>query len=85
MKENTKCNGLARGPSRTTWPPAWLKTAPPAPTGPADLPPELRETWEERAAIMEFDGRLSREQAEAAALVDVLAATERAGGSAATV
>lgn len=32
----------------------------------------LREAFEERAAIMEFDGGLSREEAEAAALDDLL-------------
>lgn len=38
----------------------------------ADLPPDLFETWEERAAIREFDGMIPREQAEALALADVL-------------
>jgi hypothetical protein len=36
----------------------------------ADLYGEWRIEWEERAAIMEFDGSLSREQAEAQALAD---------------
>ena len=36
------------------------------------LSPAVREDFEERAAIMEFDGRTSREMAEALALLDVL-------------
>jgi len=36
------------------------------------LSAEVREDFEERAAIMEFDGRTSRECAEALALLDVL-------------
>lgn len=39
---------------------------------PADLPPDWHLLWDERAAIMEYDGRLPREQAEAAALRDIL-------------
>jgi hypothetical protein len=37
----------------------------------ADLPAHCLETWEERAAIAEFDGCLTREQAEAQALRDL--------------
>ncbi len=33
----------------------------------SEWPPPAREAWEERAAIMEFDGGLSRADAEAAA------------------
>jgi hypothetical protein len=33
---------------------------------------EWLELWEERSAIMEYDGKLPREQAEAQALADVL-------------
>lgn len=44
----------------------------PAPIAPADLPDDWRDTWGERAAIAEFDGGLSREDAEAQALADVL-------------
>jgi hypothetical protein len=40
--------------------------------GAADLTSTQREEWEERAAIMEFDGGLTRENAEAAALRLVL-------------
>lgn len=36
------------------------------------LPEELKEEWEERAAIMEFDGGLSRSEAEALALLCVI-------------
>jgi hypothetical protein len=36
------------------------------------LSAEVREDFEERAGIMEFDGRTSRELAEALALLDVL-------------
>ena len=35
-----------------------------------DRNPRIRETWGERAAIMEFDGGLSREEAELQALND---------------
>ena len=35
----------------------------------AKLPPEWQQMWEERAAIMEFDGGLSREEAEREAWV----------------
>ena len=33
---------------------------------------DLREIWEERAAIMEFDGGISRELAECLALLEVI-------------
>lgn len=36
------------------------------------LSPALREEFEERAAIMEFEGRLDRREAEYLALLDVL-------------
>jgi hypothetical protein len=36
------------------------------------LDEDLRELWEERAAIMEFDGGLSREHAECLALLNVV-------------
>jgi hypothetical protein len=39
---------------------------------PADLPSEWRMEWEERAAIMEYDGGLTREQAEYYALVEIV-------------
>lgn len=38
----------------------------------AKLNANLREDFEERAAIMEFDGNLPREHAECLALLDVL-------------
>lgn len=50
----------------------------------ADLPPELYELWQERAAIMQFDGGLSVKEAEALALADVLGQAERPGASAST-
>ena len=40
---------------------------------PEDLPAEWHFIWDERAAIMEFDGGLPREQAEAEALAATLA------------
>jgi hypothetical protein len=49
---------------------------PPAPT-PADLSPEWHLLWDERAAIMEYDGGIPREQAEHLALIDILKASER--------
>jgi hypothetical protein len=41
-------------------------------TTPADLPADWHLAWDERAAIMEYDGGLPREQAEARALTDIL-------------
>lgn len=46
--------------------------------GPNDLPGDWRVEWEERAAIMEYDGGLPREQAEALALDDVIGRMRRA-------
>ena len=40
--------------------------------GPEDLPPDWQVEWEERAAIMEFDGGLPRERAEAEAMKCVI-------------
>jgi hypothetical protein len=42
-----------------------------------DLDPEWRVEWEERAAIMEFEGGLPRERAEAGALSDIAARIRR--------
>lgn len=45
----------------------------PAPaTTPNELPPDWHLVWDERAAIMEYDGGLPRERAEAEALRHVL-------------
>jgi hypothetical protein len=46
---------------------------------PRDLPEDWHQIWDERAAIMEFDGGLGRAQAEALALTDVLQSMERTG------
>ncbi len=46
--------------------------------GPEDLPIEWRLIWEERAAVMEYDGGIPRERAEALALSDTLSCMERA-------
>jgi hypothetical protein len=43
---------------------------------PSDLPPDLFELWEERVAIVHFDGGLPWPDAEAAALADVLRRSE---------
>jgi len=48
-----------------------------------DLDPEWRVEWEERAAIMEYDGKLPRERAEAAALADIAGRIRRGEGFAA--
>ncbi len=40
--------------------------------GPDDLPDDLRDAYEERAAIMEHHGGVCRERAEAAALVETI-------------
>jgi hypothetical protein len=37
-----------------------------------DLPGDWRVEWEERAAVMEYDGRMPRERAEAAALKEIV-------------
>jgi hypothetical protein len=47
-------------------------------TAPADLPPEWHQRWDERAAMMEYDGGLHRERAEALALKDILQQMHRA-------
>jgi hypothetical protein len=39
---------------------------------PEDLDPDWRMEWEERAAIMEYDGGLPREQADAMALAEIV-------------
>lgn len=39
---------------------------------PADLPADWHFLWDERAAFMEYDGGLTKEHAEAAALADIL-------------
>ena len=48
-----------------------------------DLPADLRVEFEERAAIMEFDGRLPRERAEALALAEALRRMRKTEGRAA--
>ena len=47
--------------------------------GVADLPPDWHLMWDERAAIMEYDGGLPRERAEALSLADILGQMRRAG------
>jgi hypothetical protein len=37
----------------------------------ADLPADWHLLWDERAAIMQYDAKLSRDRAEALALVDI--------------
>ena len=44
-----------------------------------DLTVEWWQLWDERAAIMEYDGNLPRERAEALALDDILKQMELAG------
>lgn len=44
----------------------------------SDLPPKWKDWYEERAAILEFMGNMSRQQAEAKALWLVQAAMRRA-------
>jgi hypothetical protein len=48
---------------------------------PADLPADWHFAWDERAAIMEYDGKLPRARAEALALADILDQMRRAGVS----
>lgn len=53
--------------------PASASGPPPDPDlGPDDLPGDLRIEFEERAALMEYEGGLSRERAEALALAEVV-------------
>jgi hypothetical protein len=49
------------------------------PIGPDDLPPQWREFYEERAGIREYEGKLPKERAEAAALADTLEQMRRCG------
>jgi hypothetical protein len=57
-------------------PPVRVKACPQTDLGgpcrPEELPPEWHFLWEERAAIMEYDGKLSQERAEALAFQDIL-------------
>jgi hypothetical protein len=46
---------------------------------PDDLSPDWHFCWDERAAIMEYDGKMPRERAEALALLDVLDRMRQAG------
>jgi hypothetical protein len=46
---------------------------------PSELPPDWHFVWDERAAIMEYDGGLPRERAEVEALKDVLRQMREAG------
>jgi hypothetical protein len=52
---------------------AALAPAAPVTVTPAELPPDWYISWDERAAIMEYDGKLPRDRAEALALEDILA------------
>ena len=45
--------------------------APPALKSPEDLPAEWRVEYEERAAIVEYDGGLSRDEADSQALQEI--------------
>ena len=46
---------------------------------PADLPPDWRVEWEERAAVREYDGQQAREHAEAEALTEIIVRMRLAG------
>jgi hypothetical protein len=47
------------------------------PLAPDDLPPEWHILWDERAAIMEYDGGLTREHAEAEPLAETVREMQR--------
>lgn len=49
------------------------------PASPAELPADWYVEWDERAAIMEYDGGLTREHAEAEAFKLILDEMRRAG------
>lgn len=49
------------------------------PDSPAELPADWYVEWDERAAIMEYDGGLTREHAEAEAFKLILDEIRRAG------
>lgn len=44
----------------------------PLPKSPTDLPMDWRIDWEERAAILEYDGGLSREEADKRAFTEIV-------------
>jgi hypothetical protein len=48
-------------------------------TTPTDLPPDWHLAWDERAAILEYDGGHPRERAEALALVEIVRQMRRLG------
>ncbi|MBA4063441.1 MAG: hypothetical protein C0501_06965 [Isosphaera sp.] len=76
----------ARRPGRGCAPPAGCPACghPHRIDTPADLPSEWYLVWDERAAIMEFDGGATRERAEHFALLDVIGQMRRAGCSVTT-
>jgi hypothetical protein len=85
QEENKRRNALVPAPRGTIWPPPWLKhveggTAKNSPLAPP-LPREWREAFEERAAIMEFDGQLPRAEAERLAMADTIQAMKRDGAT----
>jgi hypothetical protein len=45
-----------------------------------ELPGDWRVEWEERAAVLEYDGGFSRERAEALALAEIVGKMHRFGG-----
>ena len=66
--------------------PAWSAGSRPSPAAPpaaraVDLPPDWHVQWDERAAILEYDGGFPRERAEAAALAEILREMEQARAS----
>jgi hypothetical protein len=56
-------------------------TAVPEPPGVGveELPGDWRVEWEERAAVLEYDGGFSRERAEALALTEIVGKMHRLG------
>jgi hypothetical protein len=62
-------------PDRMPGAPASASTA----VMPRDLPVDCHFLWDERAAIMEYDGGLAREHAEAQALKYILEDMQKAG------
>lgn len=64
--------GLSTDPGKQAEDHQIYRPMPLPPKCPADLPIDWRIDWEERAAILEYDGGLSREEADQRAFTEIL-------------